>query len=55
MYLFKKYTGKRRLAWLNYLVQKRAREERIRTVGLDPTPEERARAKRISQIDLSKD
>ena len=52
---FKKYTGKRRLAWFNYLLQKRAREERIRTVGLDPTPEERARAKRISQIDLSKD
>ena len=52
---FKKYTGKRRLAWLNYLAQKRAREERIRTVGLDPTPEERASAKRISQIDLSKD
>ena len=22
---FKKYTGKRRLAWLNYLAQKRAR------------------------------
>ena len=52
---FKKYTGKRRLAWFNYLLQKRAREERIRTVGLDPTPEEKASIKWLRNLDLSKD
>jgi len=45
---FIKYTGKFSLAWLNYLDQKRARDERIKRVGqLDATPEERASAKLI--------
>ena len=52
---FKKYTGKRKVAWFNYLLQKRAREERIRTVGLDPTPEEKADIKWLKNLDLSKD
>ena len=52
---FKKYTGKRKMAWFNYLLQKRAREERIRTVGLESTPEERKLSKFIRNLDLSKD
>ena len=52
---FKKYTGKRRLAWVNYLVQKRAREELLRTAGLDLTAEDRKLSKFIRNLDLSKD
>ena len=52
---FKKYTGKRRLAWFNYLLQKRARDELIRTEGLELTAEDRKLSKFIRNLDLSKD
>ena len=52
---FKKYTGKRKMAWLNYLVQKRAREELIRNEGLELTAKDRELIKFIRNRDLSKD
>jgi len=52
---FKKYTGKRRLAWFNYLLQKRAREELIRNEGLELTAEDKADIKWLRNLDLSKD
>ena len=52
---FKKYTGKRKMAWLNYLAQKRAREELIRNEGLELTAEDKADIKWLRNLDLSKD
>lgn len=52
---FKKYTGKRKMAWFNYLLQKRAREELIRNEGLELTAEDRKLSKFIRNLDLSKD
>ena len=52
---FKKCTGKRKMAWFNYLLQKRAREELIRNEGLELTAEDRKLSKFIRNLDLSKD
>ena len=52
---FKKYTGKRKMAWFNYLLQKRARRERIRNEGLELTAVDRKLSKFIRNLDLSKD
>ena len=52
---FKKYTGKRKMAWFNYLLQKRAREELIRNEGLELTAVDRKLSKFIRNLDLSKD
>jgi len=52
---FKKYTGKRKMAWFNYLLQKRAREELIRNEGLELTAEDKADIKWLRNLDLSKD